>query len=182
MGQPQASKTVPAVNQVELHPYLSQSSLVQYCEGCGIRVMGYSPLGGSSDRAPAAHGTTLLQHPTVNAIAKGVNKTPGQVLIRWALQCGVISIPKSSNPERLAQNFATLDWQLGEQAMEQLAGLESDFRCVCLCACGRPKPTLLDLLPRGGAAADPRILRATAAAKIARRLVRDTIRLFFGAR
>mgnify|MGYP002629210244 CR=1 FL=1 len=158
VGQPQASKTVPAVNQVELHPYLSQSSLVQYCEGCGIRVMGYSPLGGSSDRAPAAHGTTLLQHPTVNAIAKGVNKTPGQVLIRWALQCGVISIPKSSNPERLAQNFATLDWQLGEKAMEQLAGLESDFRCVCLCACGRPKPTLLDLLPRGGAAADPRIL------------------------
>eukprot|EP01046_Picozoa_sp_COSAG06_P010530 COSAG06_NODE_576_length_14051_cov_5.354644_7_plen_209_part_00 len=125
----QASKTVPAVNQVELHPYLSQPSLVQYCEGCGIRVMGYSPLGGSSDRAPEAHGTTLLEHPTVNAIAQDVHKTPGQVLIRWALQRGVISIPKSSNPERLAQNFATLDWDLPEEAMEQLTGLESDFRC-----------------------------------------------------
>jgi aldehyde reductase len=95
--------------------------------------MGYSPLGGSSDRAPEAHGTTLLEHPTVNAIAKDVNKTPGQVLIRWALQRGVISIPKSSNPDRLAQNFATLDWVLPDTAMGQLAGLESDFRyATCL--------------------------------------------------
>ena len=92
--------------------------------------MGYSPLGGSSDRAPEAHGTTLLEHPTVNAIAKDANKTPGQVLIRWALQRGVISIPKSSNPDRLAQNFATLDWDLPDTAMEQLADLESDFRSV----------------------------------------------------
>ncbi len=94
--------------------------------------MGYSPLGGSSDRAPEAHGTTLLEHPTVNAIAKDANKTPGQVLIRWALQRGVISIPKSSNPDRLAQNFGTLDWDLPNTAMEQLAGLESDFRYVRL--------------------------------------------------
>eukprot|EP01043_Picozoa_sp_COSAG02_P002913 COSAG02_NODE_68_length_42582_cov_52.351129_49_plen_127_part_01 len=97
--------------------------------------MGYSPLGGSSDRAPEAHGTTLLEHPTVNAIAKDANKTPGQVLIRWALQRGVISIPKSSNPDRLAQNFGTLDWDLPNTAMEQLAGLESDFRYVRLFAC-----------------------------------------------
>ena len=111
--------------------------------------MGYSPLGGSSDRAPEAHGTTLLQHPTVTAIAKHVNKTPGQVLIRWALERGVISIPKSSNPGRLAQNFATLDWQLGEKAMEQLAGLESDFRCVSLFACRLQHPMPLPRLWRG---------------------------------
>ena len=113
-----------------MHPYLSQPSLLQFCEGSGIRVMGYSPLGGSSDRAPEAHGTTLLEHPTVNAIARDAKKTPGQVLIRWALQRGVISIPKSSNPERLSQNFATLDWDLPDTAMEQLAELESDFRYV----------------------------------------------------
>ena len=68
-----------------------QPSLVQYCEGSGIRVMGYSPLGGSSDRAPDAHGTTLLTHPTVNAIAEAAGKSAGQVLIRWAVQQGVIS-------------------------------------------------------------------------------------------
>ena len=71
---------------------------MQYCEGSGIRVMGYSPLGGSSDRAPDAHGTTLLTHPTVNAIAEAVGKSAGQVLIRWAVQQGVISCVPPPTP------------------------------------------------------------------------------------
>lgn len=69
--------------------------------------MGYSPLGSSFDRHPEAHGTTLLKHPLVAEIAQAADKTAGQVLIRWGLQrypSNLVSIPKSSNPERIVQN------------------------------------------------------------------------------
>ena len=80
------AQVVPAVNQVEIHPYLGQQGLVEYCEGAGIRVMGFSPLGSSADRSPDAHGTTLLNHPAIAAIGEARGQSVGQVLIKWGLQ------------------------------------------------------------------------------------------------
>ena len=93
--------------------------------------MGYSPLGSSAQRSPQSHGVTLLNHPSVKAVAEECGRTTGQVLIRWGRQRypdTLISIPKSSRPERIEQNFAVTDWELPESAMQALGGLESDFR------------------------------------------------------
>ena len=119
---------VPAVNQIELHPYLVQKSLLDYCARMDIRVMGYSPLGSSSNRVPAQHGFPLLRNPTVLDIAHAIGRTPAQVLIRWALQKNVITVPKSSNPERIEQNIDVLDWSLNEQQVEALDDLNCEFR------------------------------------------------------
>lgn len=92
----------PAVNQVEVHPYLGNSELLAYCADNGIRVMGYSPLGSANDRHPEGQTTTLLNHPEIAEVAAAAGKTPAQVLIKWGLQraagkANFISIPKSTN-------------------------------------------------------------------------------------
>lgn len=122
---------VPAVNQIELHPYCSQQSLVQYCEDASIAVMGYSPLGSSAEHAPPGAEHTLLNNPIVAEIAEKVGKTAAQVLIRWGIQrysTALVTIPKSSNPTRIAQNCDVYDWVLPEEAMSQLDELNCDFR------------------------------------------------------
>ena len=72
-----------------------QTAMLEYCASAGIRVMAYSPLGSSADRSPLQHGTTLLKHPIVAKVAAEIGRSVGQVLIRWSLQRGAISIPKS---------------------------------------------------------------------------------------
>lgn len=121
----------PAVNQVELHPYFPQPELMAYCEAKGIRVMGYSPLGSSADRSPPEHGTTLLKHPAVARAAQEAGRSPSQVLIRWGLQrypSSLITIPKSSNEARIAQNGDVFGWSLSADAMASLDALGCNFR------------------------------------------------------
>ena len=121
----------PAVNQIELHPYLPQQEMLAHCQSRGIKVMGYSPLGSSADRYPAAHGTTLLKHPVVMRVAKEVGRSEAQVLIRWGMQrypSTLVTIPKSSNPERIAINCDIYNWSLPDEAMADLNGLDCAFR------------------------------------------------------
>jgi diketogulonate reductase-like aldo/keto reductase len=132
LGHLQAAAQIPpAVNQVECHLYLQQEEMLRWCAEQKIAVMGYSPLGSSAQRYPETHGVTLLNHPAVKAVAEECGQTTGQVLIRWGRQKypeTLISIPKSSRPERIKQNFAVTGWELSEGAMQALDGLESDFR------------------------------------------------------
>ena len=127
-----AETTVPpAVNQVELHPYFQQPEMVAFCAGHGIKVMGFSPLGSSADRAPPEHGTTLLKHPAVLAIAGEAGRSAGQVLIRYGIQRypdSLVSIPKSSNAGRIAANFDVFGWELTEAQMAALEALDCGFR------------------------------------------------------
>ena len=93
--------------------------------------MGYSPLGSAQGKTPAAHNCTLRDHPVVQKVAAEAGKTAAQVLIRWGLQrcpTNFVSIPKSSNEQRIVENHAVLDWALSDEAMAALDGLESDFR------------------------------------------------------
>merc|ERR1712127_1114894 len=92
--------------------------------------MGYSPLGSSADRAPVEHGCVLLQHPVVTSIAQELAKSPAQVLIRYGVQRfpNMVSIPKSSNPARLAQNIDVLCWELTADQMQLMCSLDCDFR------------------------------------------------------
>lgn len=95
-----AARIKPAVNQIELHPRLPQTALVEYCQRNGIVVTAYSPLGRGTLK-----GANMLSSPTVQELAARHAVSPAAVLLRWNLQRGVVVIPKSTNPGRLAANL-----------------------------------------------------------------------------
>ncbi|MGB3475509.1 MAG: aldo/keto reductase [Mycobacterium sp.] len=108
----------PSVNQIELHPLLNQAELRAANAERGIITQAYSPL---------AVGR-LLEHPTVTAIAGEYGKTPAQVLIRWSLQLGNVVIPRSAQPERIAANLDVFGFELADEHMESLGGLNDGTR------------------------------------------------------
>ncbi|MHB1347365.1 MAG: aldo/keto reductase [Candidatus Humimicrobiaceae bacterium] len=109
---------VPAVNQVEFHPWLLQAELFDYMKKIGIYPEAWSPL---------AQGA-LLDNETLIEIAKKYNKTVAQVIIRWDLQKDVITIPKSSKEDRIASNADVFDFLLSEQDIKTIDGLNKNFR------------------------------------------------------
>jgi len=122
----------PVMNQVEMHPYLQQPALVEYCRAHGIHVTAYSPLGSGDRPGRLREGDelVLLDDPVVAGIAGRVGCTPAQVLIRWALERGTAVIPKSVNPKRLADNFAAADVVFVEEDVRFLAELDSEHRFI----------------------------------------------------
>jgi len=122
----------PEVNQIELHPLLQQTEMLDYCNGENINLTAYSPLG-SKDRIPqmkAENEPNLFKNPIISEIAKAHNCTSAQVLISWAIERGTSVIPKSVNPERIKQNFESVDIRLSESDMNQIAKLDKHFRYV----------------------------------------------------
>ena len=112
------SETVPAVNQIELHPSLPQHELVSFNTNLGIATESWSPLGRSAD----------LDSPTVTALADALGRTPAQVILRWHIQRGLIVFPKSSSRARLAENLDIFDFELDDSAMHALNAMGSDNR------------------------------------------------------
>jgi diketogulonate reductase-like aldo/keto reductase len=114
---------VPAVNQVEFHPFLYQKHLLSFCEKNGIQLEAYSPL---------TRGYKL-NDPTILAVAKKYgNKTPAQVLIRWSLQHGLVVIPKSIHEDRIRENSQVFDFQIGPEDMRLLDSLNENLQTVFL--------------------------------------------------
>jgi diketogulonate reductase-like aldo/keto reductase len=114
------AKIKPAVNQIELHPHLSQQSLVRYCETEGIACEAWSPLGGD--------GGKLLDDPALNKIAGKYGKSTAQVILRWNLQNGVITIPKSIHQTRIVDNANLYDFELMADEMKSINDLDQDSR------------------------------------------------------
>jgi len=114
-------QVVPAVNQVEFHPFLyaTQQPLWEYCRKQGIVLEAYQSLGGDNG------GPLLRNHDTVTSIAAETRKTPAQVLLRWAVQHGVPVIPKSTKPERIKENLEIFDFELNEAQMGRLDSIAS---------------------------------------------------------
>ncbi len=108
----------PAVNQIELHPTFQPDDLLNHCSDLGIVVESWSPLGQASD----------LEHPEILAIAEATGATPAQVIIRWHINRGFVTIPKSSTPERIVANFAALDVVLNSDQMEAIDGVSAGNR------------------------------------------------------
>jgi diketogulonate reductase-like aldo/keto reductase len=108
----------PAVNQVELHVFLQQPELVRYCQDNGIAIEAYSPL---------AHGYDMTDK-TIVMIAEKYGKSVAQIMIRWCLEKGFITIPKSTHPDRIKENFNVLSFKLDEGDLTQITGLERDLR------------------------------------------------------
>jgi alcohol dehydrogenase (NADP+) len=122
----------PLMNQIELHPYLQQVAMLEYCKASGTLLTAYSPLG-SGDRPAGmkkADEPSLLNHPTILAIATQNSCTPGQVLLAWALARGTVAIPKSVNPGRLRENLAAADLSLHATDIQAINALESGYRYV----------------------------------------------------
>ncbi|NLS11726.1 aldo/keto reductase [Vibrio sp. SM6] len=127
----QKAATIPPVmNQVELHPYLQQNALVEYCQSQRIVVTAYAPLG-SGDR-PAmlckSNEPTLMDHPVVQSIAQAHQVTPAQILIAWSLHRSNVVIPKSSSPARQALNLEARNIVLTSEDMLQLSRLDLHYR------------------------------------------------------
>jgi D-xylose reductase len=121
----------PLCNQVELHPYNQQPSLVRFLQDNDIEVVAYSPLGSSSyieiglDQQ-AAIGP--LEEPIIKDLAAKKGKSPGQVILRWGYQRGCAVIPKSSRPARLLENFSIFDFELSAEEMASIATLNKNLR------------------------------------------------------
>lgn len=122
----------PAMNQIELHPYLQQRPMLEFCRRNDILVTAYSPLG-SGDRPAAMKKSgepTLLDNPEIQRLAVKHGATPAQVLLAWGLSRRTAVIPKSVNPERLRQNLASAELQLDDQDMADIAALDRGYRFV----------------------------------------------------
>lgn len=122
------AKVQPVMNQIELHPYNTQQALVEYCFARNVAVTAYSPLG---NRARVTDGdSVLLEDPVVTSIAQELNKTPAQVVLRWALQRKTVVIPKSVTPTRILENSLIFDFELRDDQMSRLSNLNKNRRLV----------------------------------------------------
>ncbi|MER2047957.1 MAG: aldo/keto reductase [Solibacillus sp.] len=108
----------PVINQVEYHPRLSQSEVKAFCEKNAIQFEAWSPL----------MQAKLLDNPLLNDLAAKYNKTVSQVILRWDLQNGVVTIPKSTKEHRIVENADIFDFELSNEDMELINGLNQDFR------------------------------------------------------
>ncbi|WP_242785067.1 aldo/keto reductase [Bacillus cereus] len=114
----QNCKVKPMVNQVELHPMLTQFELRNYCQDEQIQMEAWSPL---------MRGGEVFQHPIIQAIANKYEKTPAQVILRWDIQSGIVTIPKSVTPSRIKENFTIFDFALTEEEIRQINTLNRDL-------------------------------------------------------
>jgi D-xylose reductase len=124
------AQIAPAVLQVELHPYLTQEKLVQYCREENILVTAFSPLGASSyvPLGMASDEESVLDEAVVREIAAGHGRSPAQTVLRWAVQRGTAVVPKTSRPERLAENLAVFDFALAAEEMDAISSLNRNRR------------------------------------------------------
>jgi len=128
----QTARIKPAANQIELHPYLQQQGLVDFCIRQNIHLTAYSPLG-SMDRPETMKGDdepVLLHDEVISAIAGELGWTPAQVLLAWAVARGTSVIPKSTNEGRLAENLKAGSLELSPSHMERIAQLDRQRRYV----------------------------------------------------
>lgn len=108
---------MPAVNQIEMHPFLYQPDLLSYCADNNIRVEAYSPL---------MHGGRLNDE-RITAIASRYGKSNAQLLIRWGLQHGAVIIPKSTNQQRIRENIDVFDFEISDSDMQALNDLNENI-------------------------------------------------------
>ena len=112
------SSVVPALNQVELHPSFQQQTVREYNSAHGILTEAWAPLSRGK----------LTEDPVIVGLARKHGKSPAQVILRWHIQLGNLVIPKTSNPDRLAENIDIFDFELDSEDMHAIAGLDTGVR------------------------------------------------------
>jgi len=123
---------IPAVNQVELHPFFNQPELRKTHRKHGILTQAWSPIGGVQRYGAKANGSKELHdplsHPTVIQFSKKYGKTPAQIILRWQIELGNSPLPKSVRPERIAENFGVFDFALTSGEVQAIDALETGER------------------------------------------------------
>eukprot|EP01028_Stygiella_incarcerata_P000837 TRINITY_DN1130_c0_g5_i1.p1 TRINITY_DN1130_c0_g5~~TRINITY_DN1130_c0_g5_i1.p1 ORF type:complete len:307 (+),score=87.16 TRINITY_DN1130_c0_g5_i1:498-1418(+) len=117
----ECARIKPVVNQVEMHPYLPQQELVDFCKKHNIVITAYSPLGTADFKQPDE--PSLLSDDIVVGIAKKYEKSAAQILIRWAVQRDTIVIPKSATPSRIKENLEVFDFFISAEDMDLITSL-----------------------------------------------------------
>ena len=128
---------VPAVNQIEVHPYFQQRQVQAFGAEHGILTQAWSPIGGITFYRDGQHSSTL-EDPVIGDIAKAHGKTPAQVMLRWHLQRGRSVIPKSTKPRRIAENIDVFDFELSTEELAAIDTLDTGWR-------GGPEPESITL-------------------------------------
>jgi diketogulonate reductase-like aldo/keto reductase len=131
-----AAAVVPAVNQIEIHPYFQQAALRRVHAERGIATQAWSPIGGVV--AYRGHEKTTMADPTLLEIARQHGKSPAQVMLRWHLQNGRAAIPKSTKPARIDENFDIFDFELTREQLAAIDALDTGVR-------GGPEPDSITL-------------------------------------
>ncbi|MGA1933004.1 aldo/keto reductase [Arcobacter sp. YIC-464] len=116
----EVAEIIPAINQIELHPLLSQESLRLYCKSKGIQVQAYSPV--------ARMDSKLISHSVLMELAKKYNKTVPQIILRWDIQNEIITIPKSGNKDRIKENLDVFDFELTKEEIKKIDAINEDYR------------------------------------------------------
>lgn len=123
---------IPAVNQIELHPFFIQRGLREVNEKHGIITQAWSPIGGihrDGEKAKISNAVhDPLSHPTVVQLATQYGKTPAQIILRWQIELGTSPIPKSVRPERIAENFDIFDFSLASDEVHAISALDTGGR------------------------------------------------------
>jgi len=127
---------VPAVNQVELHPYFTNATVQAADKTLGILTQAWSPIGGVHRYRPAG-ADDVLKSPVITALAAKYGKTPAQVVLRWHLDEGRSALPKSVTPSRIAENLDVFDFTLQPGELAAISALDTGLR-------GGPDPELLN--------------------------------------
>jgi diketogulonate reductase-like aldo/keto reductase len=130
-------QVVPAVNQIEVHPYFAQREVQEFAGAHGVLTQAWSPIGGITFYRDGSHGSTL-DDPVMGAIAQAHGKSPAQVMLRWGLQEGRSVIPKSTKPSRIAENIDVFDFELSAEEISAIDGLDTGRR-------GGPDPSAITL-------------------------------------
>jgi diketogulonate reductase-like aldo/keto reductase len=128
---------VPAVNQIEVHPYFVQPEVQAFGAEHGILTQAWSPIGGITFYRHGEHSSTL-EDPVIVAIAEAHGKSPAQVMLRWGIEHGRSVIPKSTKPDRIAENIDVFDFELTAEQLAAIDGLDTGRR-------GGPEPEVITL-------------------------------------
>lgn len=119
----QLSPAPLVANQVEYHPYLGQAKLLGACREAGMAMVSYAPL---------SRGGPLFSEPAIARAARAHDRTPGQIVLRWHVQqANIVAIPRTSRPERLAENLAIFDFRLTDSEMAEISALGAKQRRIC---------------------------------------------------
>jgi diketogulonate reductase-like aldo/keto reductase len=131
------ASVVPAVNQIELHPYFAQPEVQAFDAEHGILTQAWSPIGGITFYRDSGH-TSALVDPVIGRIAEEHGKSPAQIMLRWGLQHGRSVIPKSTKSQRIAENIDVFDFELSADELAAIDDLDTGRR-------GGPEPDEITL-------------------------------------
>ncbi|KAK1261863.1 NADP-dependent D-sorbitol-6-phosphate dehydrogenase [Acorus gramineus] len=122
------SRVKPAVNQIEAHPYFQRDALIRFCWQHRIVVTAHSPIGGGLANVELFSSISCLDDSLIQRLAEKYKRTAAQIILRWGIQRNTVIIPKTSKPERLLENFQVFEFELSQEDMDLIKGIDRKHR------------------------------------------------------